>query len=168
MAQDEGRFGRVSVPKKSWAPKGIRPKIYKQIVRQSFYAYSAVCPSLGKITSLILPYANTEMMNIFLKELSSQYRNYEVIMQIDQAGWHKSKALNVPENIHLIEQPAYSPELNPVEHVWDEVREKYLFNVTFDDIEEVVDKVCIGLNELSNESAKIKSMTNFPHLRIVF
>jgi hypothetical protein len=168
MAQDEGRFGRVSVPKKSWAPKGIRPKIYKQIVRQSFYAYSAVCPSLGKITSLILPYANTEMMNIFLKELSFQYQNYEVIMQIDQAGWHKSKALNVPGNIHLIEQPAYSPELNPVEHIWDEVREKYLFNETFDDMEEVVDKVCTGLNELSNESAKITSMTNFPHLRIVF
>jgi hypothetical protein len=67
MTQDEGRFGRVNIPKASWAPKGLRPVVDKQIVRQSFYVYCAVAPSIGKISALILPYADTEMMNLFLK-----------------------------------------------------------------------------------------------------
>ena len=66
MAHDEGRFGRINEPKKCWSPQGVRPLAPKQIVRESFYVYTAVAPSIGKMTSLILPYANTEMMNIFL------------------------------------------------------------------------------------------------------
>ncbi|MBW2309142.1 MAG: transposase [Deltaproteobacteria bacterium] len=53
------------------------------------------------------------------------------MMLIDQAGWHRSNRLEVPENIHLIEQPAYSPELNPVEHIWEELREKNFPNKAF-------------------------------------
>jgi hypothetical protein len=62
-------------------------------------------PSLAKMTSLILPYANTEMMNIFLKQISDDFTNYFVLMLVDQAGWHKSMELKVSENIRLIEQP---------------------------------------------------------------
>ena len=129
MAQDEGRFGRVNIPRASWAPLGIRPSVPKQIVRQSFYVYSAVAPSIGKISSLILPFGNTEMMNIFLSNVSEDFVNNEVIMQVDGAGWHKSKDLEIPKNIHLIVQPAYSPELNPVEHIWESIRENYLVSV---------------------------------------
>ena len=49
-------------------------------------------------------------------------------MQVDVAGWHRSKSLNIPQNIHFIEQPPYSPEVNPNEQIWDEIREKYLHN----------------------------------------
>ena len=167
MAQDEGRFGRVSIPKRSWAPMGVRPKVNRQIVREAFYVYTAVCPSKGKMSSLILPYANTDMMNLFLQQVSDDFKDFEVIMQIDQAGWHKSNDLKCPENIHLIEQPAYSPELNPVEHIWEEIREKALFNETFDNMEQVMDKVVLGLNNLAGNPEKLKSMTYFPHLRIV-
>ena len=167
MAQDEGRFGRVSVPRRSWAPKGIRPIVHRQIVRQAFYVYTAVCPEMGKMTSLILPYANTEMMNIFLDELSKDFKDYEVILQIDQAGWHKSKELRCPSNIHLIEQPAYSPELNPVEHIWDEIREDYLVNETYNDLDEVMDEVCKALRNLENNPEQLRSMTYFPHFRII-
>ena len=65
MVQDEGRFGRVNIPKASWAPMGIRPEVGKQQIRQSFYVYCAVAPRTGEISSLILPFGNTEMMNIF-------------------------------------------------------------------------------------------------------
>ena len=65
MAQDEARFGRINGAKKSWAPCNIRPLVPKQIVRKFTYAYSAVCPSMGEITSLILPYSNTQMINMF-------------------------------------------------------------------------------------------------------
>ena len=64
MAQDEGRFGRISRPKRCWAPPGIRPHVPSQVVRESMYVFAAVAPSLGLMTSLVLPTANTAMMNI--------------------------------------------------------------------------------------------------------
>lgn len=164
MVQDEGRFGRVNIPKASWSPLGNRPKVAKQIVRKSFYVYSAIAPTLGKISSLILPYANTEMMNIFLENVSEEFINNEIIMQVDGAAWHKSKALKIPKNIHFIMQPPYSPEVNPTEHLWDELREKYLHNRIFNSIEDTMKRVCYGLNDLNKKVEKVKSMTFFPYL----
>jgi hypothetical protein len=148
MTQDEGRFGRVNIPKASWAPMGMRPGIAKQVVRQSFYVYCAVAPHLGKISSLILPCGITEMMNIFLGNVSQDFSNNQIIMQVDGAGWHRSKVLEIPNNIYLIIQPPYSPEVNPTEHIWDEIREKYLHNKIFNSLEETIDRVCFGLNDL--------------------
>lgn len=65
MAQDEGRFGRISRPNRCWAPAGTRPLAPAQIVREAVYVFAAVAPALGKVCSLILPAANTEMMNLF-------------------------------------------------------------------------------------------------------
>ncbi len=89
---------------------------------QYTYAYAAVAPSLGKMTCLILPYANTKMMNLFLEQLFREFADYFIILQLDKAAWHRAKHLVVPENIRLIFQPAYSPELMPVEHIWEEIR----------------------------------------------
>jgi hypothetical protein len=61
--------------------------------------------ALGKMTSLILPFANTEMMNLFLEEVSNDFKDCFVIMLVDGAGWHRSVRLIVPENIRLIHQP---------------------------------------------------------------
>jgi len=119
MAQDEGRFGRISVLKRAWAPPGIRPHSAQQMVREFLYVYAAVAPSEGTMTSLILPEASTAMMTLFLEHVSKTFPNSFLVMQVDQAGWHSAKDLVIPENIRLIAQPAYSPELNPVEHIWD-------------------------------------------------
>ena len=86
-------------------------------------------------------------------------------MQVDRAGWHGAKALVVPDNIRLISQPAYSPELNPVEHVWEEIREKQLPNLALATLEEVIDKVCDGLRQLEAAPERLRSMTYFPHFR---
>lgn len=166
MAQDEGRFGRVNIPRSSWAPIGIRPKVGKQVIRQSFYVYCAVAPKEGKVTSLILPYGNTDMMNIFIKYVSDEYKENEIIMQVDGAGWHKSKGLEIPKNVHFIEQPPYSPEVNPTEHIWEEIREKYMHNRIFNSIEEAMNCVCRGLRDLATKPDYVKSMTYFPHLNI--
>jgi len=162
MTQDEGRFGRVNIPKSSWAPIGIRPLVPKQVVRQSFYVYTAVCPSLGKMSSLILPNANTEMMSLFLENVSNEFIDNEIIMQIDGAGWHKSKELKIPKNIHFILQPPYSPEVNPTEHIWDELREK-----VFDSLEETMDKVCFGLKDLSGKLEYVVPLRKLLKFRII-
>jgi transposase len=165
MAQDEGRFGRISVPRRAWAPPGIRPRSPRQIVREYTYVYAAVAPAEGKMTSLILSWADTAMMNLFLSHVATTFAEYFIVMQVDQAEWHQAKALVVPENIRLIQQPAYSPELNPVEHIWEDLREKQFPNVAAASLDEVIDRLCDGLNQLEAEPNRLRSMTSFPHFR---
>src|SRR2546423_685116 len=146
---------------------GVRPRAPRQLVREYTYVYAAVAPAEGKMTSLILPSANTEMMGLFLSHVSSTYAKYFVVMQVDQASWHVTKDLKIPENIRLIAQPAYSPELNPVEHVWEELREKQLANLALPSLDDVIDKVCEGLNQLEADQERLRSLTYFPHFRMV-
>jgi len=120
------------------------------------------------MTSLILPWANTEMMNIFLRQVAEDFPDYFILMLVDQAGWHTSRKLAVPENIRLIELPPRSPELNPSEHIWEELREKNFANKAFRDLDEVEDNLCQGLNDLAGNLAKLRSMTNFPYLNITW
>ena len=166
MAQDEACFGRISEVRRSWAPKPLRPLIPRHSVREYTYAYAAVAPKEGKMTSLILPSADTAMMNIFLKHVSCTFSDYFIVMQVDQAGWHSAKDLIVPENIRLIFQPAYSPELNPVEHLWDEIREKAFHNRFFLSLDAVIATLCDQLVRFEENSKLLHSMTYFPHFRM--
>src|SRR3954468_17043095 len=156
MAQDEGRFGRISTPKRAWAPPGVRPKAPRQVIRESSYVYAAVAPDPGLMTSLILPAANTAMMNLFLAQVAKDFADSFIVMQVDQAGWHRAKDLEVPENIRLIFQPAYSPEVNPVEHLWEELREKYVHNRVFPSLDEVIEVLCQGLNHLTADQQRLR------------
>lgn len=167
LTQDEGRFGRINCGASyCWAPKGMRPKVPRQIVRTFIYVYSVVCMALGKMTSLILPYSNTEMMNLFLKHVAEDFRDYFVIMLVDNAGWHRSEALVEPENIRLVYLPPYSPELNPVEHIWDHLRENATHNIAFRSLDQLEDALCRELRILEGDPQRVRSMTNFPYLRI--
>lgn len=89
-------------------------------------------------------------------------------MQVDKAAWHRSKSLQIPENIRLLPQPAHSPELIPVAHIWDDIRENYFSNRIFKSMDKVIDKVCEGLVNLASDSERLRSMTYFPHMKISF
>ena len=164
FTQDEARFGRISISRRSWAPSGMRPKSPRQVIRKYVYAYSAVCPALGKITSLILPKANSEMMSLFLEQVSRDFAEYFIIMLVDRAGWHVSTRLKIPENIRLIPIPSHSPELNPTEHIWDELREKHFPNLAFKTLDDVEEQLCRGLNSLADDPDRLRSLTYFPYL----
>src|SRR5258708_28567383 len=166
MAQDEGCFGRISRPQRCWAPPGVRPHAPAQLVREYVYVYAAVAPAQGQMTSLILPEVSTAMMTLFLSHLSQTFPEHFIVMQVDQAGWHSAKDLLIPENIRLIPQPAYSPELNPVEHIWDELREKYFHNCVFPALDPLIDVLCHGLNDLADDPERLRSLTGFSHLNI--
>ena len=140
----------------------MRPIVTQQFIREYTYAYTAVCPQTGETYSIIAPWNNTQTMNIFLSELSRHYDNYRMIMVLDGAGWHKSSQLKIPENIKLIHLPPYSPELNPVENIWDYMREQKGFNnQTFSSISAVEDKLESALLQLHTEKQKMKSLCNF-------
>ncbi len=161
MFQDEGRFGRISTPQRCWAPRGIRPCVPSQIVREYTYAYAAVSPHDGTMDSLILPQVNEQAMSIFLREVSNRHPDEFILMAMDGAGWHKAKELKVPENMALIFLPPYSPELNPVEHIWESIRENGFRNKAFNSIEAVEEQLEQSLRDLENDPESVASMTGF-------
>ena len=126
--EDEGRFGRVNNVSRSWSARGARAIVKKQMIRQYTYAYASVCPETGENHSLVLSGSNTEIMNYYLKDLSEVFSKYRIILCSDNASWHVSSGLEVPRNIVFLYLPPYSPQLNPVEHLWDYIREKKGFN----------------------------------------
>lgn len=118
------------------------------------------------MVSLILLEASTAMMTLFLEHVSQTFPKHFIVMQVDQAGWHSAKDLVIPENMRLIPQPAYSPELNPVEHIWDELREKYFHNHLFSSLDLLIDVLCQRLNDLADDTKRLRSLTGFPHLNV--
>jgi transposase len=102
------------------------------------------------------------MMQLFLDHVSASYADSFLVMQLDQAAWHQTKELRVPENIPLITQPAYSPELNPTEKLWEELREKQFANVACTFLDEVIDRLCQGLNQLEAQPDRVGQMTFSP------
>jgi hypothetical protein len=131
VIEDEARFWRISDPRRCWRPAPRRPMCDTAIGREYTYAYGAVSPGDGAWDSLILPRGDTECMQIFLDEVSGRHPGDRIVMALDGAGWHRSRSLVAPENMRLLRLPPYSPELNPVENVWDELREKFFGNVVF-------------------------------------
>jgi len=160
MFQDEARFGRINSPGSCWV-KGERPTVYSQIVREYTYAYASVCPFDGTLDSFVLPWAYSAAMNVFLAEVANRHKEKYMLMFLDQAGWHKAKKLNIPHNIRLVPLPPYSPELNPTEHIWDELREKYFHNLAFDSIGAVEDRLAVGLSGLEGNKKLEQSTTAF-------
>jgi len=161
MFQDEGRFGRISDPRRCWVPPGPRPEVPAQIVREYTYAFAAVSPHDGTLDSLILPDVNAEMMSLFLAEVAARHPDEFVLMLLDKAGWHRAAALRVPENLRLHWLPRYSPQCNPAEHLWDEIREKAFANRVFDSLAAVEDTLCQALATLERDPGRARSLTGF-------
>ncbi len=157
MFEDEAGFGRINKPKYCWCQKGHRPNVPCHHIREYRYAYGAVEPRTGESFFLILPYSNTECMNVFLRELSSTYPDDYILLVCDGAAWHKSKGLKIPKNIELFYLPPATPEMNPIEQVWKEIRKLGFRNEVFPSLEKVVDRLCDTI--LSLPPKLIKSIT---------
>ena len=162
MFQDEARFGCINTTRRCWAPGGVRPQAGLQFVREYTYVFAAVAPHDGTLHSLILPSVDAQAMSIFLAEVSRRHPDERILMVLDGAGWHRANDLEIPDNIDLIPLPPYSPELNPAEHLWDEIREKSFANYVFDGLNAVEDRLMPALCTLEQDPQRVKSMTAFP------
>jgi transposase len=167
MFQDEARFGRISDARRCWAPMGVRPEVNTQIVREYEYAFAALSPHDGTLDSLVLPSVHTEAMGVFLAEVSQRHSGELILMVLDGAGWHRAKRLPVPANMRLILLPPWSPQLNPVEHLWDEVREKWFANRVFDRLSAVEEQLITALKTLEEDSARVASLTGFDWIKTI-
>ena len=130
--------------------------------RQFVYVYGAVSPLQGELDWMICREMNTVRMSEFLLQVSLAHPGEFMIMIVDGASSHRSKELVVPDNMRLVALPGYSPELNPQEHVWDELREKEFPNRVFADLASVVAQLQDGLPRLANNPKTLRSLTAWP------
>ena len=161
MFQDEAGFGRINKPKRCWCPKGCRPAVPCQHIRECTYAYVAVSPHDGEMVSLILPWTNAMCMSIFLAEVSRRFSEELILMIMDRAAWHTATSLRVPYNMEIFPLLPHSPELNPSEQIWDEVREKGFQNEVFNSLSLVEDRLCDTLLDLENDPSRVQSITGW-------
>lgn len=158
--QDEARVGQKGTHAYIWAPIGSRPLMVRDNRHDSAYLFGAICPQRGVGAAMITPSANTEMMNLHLAEISTQVTpGAQAVLVCDGAGWHqRGKQLQVPSNITLLSLPPYSPELNPMENVWDYLRQNKLCALVWNTYDEIVEACKNAWNWLIADPARIRSI----------
>jgi hypothetical protein len=129
--QDEARIGQKNKITRRRAKRGTRPLSHRDQRTSSAYIFGAICPKEGKGAGLVMPFCNSTTMALHLAEISQAVaQGAHAVLLMDQAGWHSSAKLDVPDNITIVLFPSRSPELNPVENVWQFMRLKTLRGLT--------------------------------------
>ena len=157
--QDEARIGQKNKITRRWARRGTRPSAPKDQRTKSAYIFGAICPARGAGAGLVLPRCNTQAMQWHLDEISSQVSpGAHAILIIDRAGWHTTDKLVIPPNITLLLLPPRSPELNPVENIWQFMRDNWISNRVFKSYDEIVAISAEAWNKLIDQPWKIISI----------
>ena len=141
--QDEARIGQKNGTVRQWARRGSRPRQPADQRYESAYLFGAICPARGIGAALALPYADTEAMQLHLDEIARTVaKGAHAVLLLDRAGWHTTGALTVPRNITMILLPSRAPELNPVENIWQHLRQNWLSNRVFDTYDDIIEAAC--------------------------
>ena len=157
--QDEARIGQKNGMVRQWARRGSRPRQPADQRYDSAYLFGAICPARGIGAGLAMPYADTEAMQLHLDEISQTVaRGAHAVLLLDRAGWHTTANLNVPQNMTFIFLPLRAPELNPVENVWQYLRQTWLSNQVFDTYEVIIEAACEAWNKLMAQPQAITSI----------
>jgi transposase len=157
--QDEARVGQKNKLTRRWARSGTRPRAPHDQRTKWAYIFGAICPAKGKGAGLVMPYCDTHAMAEHLKLISAEVDpGAHAVLLLDQAGWHTSTKLPVPDNITLVPIPPRSPELNPVENVWRFMRDNWLSNRVFRNYDDIVAHCCESWNKLTNQPWRIMSI----------
>lgn len=141
--------------------KGVKPICPFQQVFTSTYLFGAFSPITGDKLLLEYPNCNAEIFTLFLKELSKENPKELKLVVVDNAAFHKAKNMEIPENIVLIFQPPYAPELNPAERIWAWYKRDFT-NKVFHSIPQIVDFIANKTKELSSDM--LKSITRYPYI----
>jgi transposase len=149
-SSDEHRVGLKPILRRVWAPKGTSVTAIVAPHYQWMYVYAFVHPESGRTSWLLLPTVNVEAFSQALALFAQETEvgpDKQIVLLLDGAGWHKSAKLEVPQGIHLVFLPPYSPELQPAERLWPLSNEP-LANRSFtslDELEQVQAERCCYL-----------------------
>jgi hypothetical protein len=157
--QDEARIGQKNGLVRQWARRGTRPRQPADQRYESAYLFGAICPARGVGAALAMPFADTHAMQAHLDEIARTVaKGAHAVLLLDRAGWHTTAKLVVPKNISLIFLPSRSPELNPVENIWQYLRANWLSNRVFDTYDDIIDAACDAWNRLVDQPSTITSI----------
>jgi transposase len=159
--QDESRFGLFTRNGRALTAKGVKPICTYQNIFKSTYIFGAFSPINGDSLVMELPYCNGDNFQIFLNELSNKNTTEFKVIILDNGAFHKGKSLIIPQNIALIFLPPYSPELNPAELVWLNMKRKTT-NKIYKTMEELKLKLDQIVKELITEKF-IKDLCSFDY-----
>ncbi|MBA3232321.1 MAG: IS630 family transposase [Acidobacteria bacterium] len=162
-AEDEARSGLKPVMRRVWAPVGQRPTARVKRGYKWTYLYGFVRPTTGEVYWLILPTVNKELFSMVLHEFAREVgagKDKRILLVLDQAGWHTSGEVEVPEGIHLEFLPTGSPELQPAERLWPLTNEA-IANQLFEEISEIEDALVERCVQLLDQSETIRDLTNY-------
>ena len=159
--QDETRLGYRTESGQKITRVGVKPKQILQWHYSYYYIYSLVNPVKGANFFSEFSHFNSDCLGLFLKQFAQEYQDKIHIIQLDNASVHTAHKLIVPENVILLFQPPYCPELNPIERVWQYIKQK-LKNIFFTSLDDVKYKVAKILNSLSKDI--IRSLTGWQYI----
>jgi transposase len=166
LAFDEARFELLNWNKRRYCPKGFRPpSIVSRRYEWTYHLYVEVEPTTAKSVCAYLPRVDARCLEAFLEHLGKKkYADHRVILVLDNAPSHLSKAVVLPENVSLLKLPPYSPELNPVERCFQEFRRE-LSSKIFEDIDSLQAALSVGLEPYRRERERLRNLTGFPWWR---
>ena len=158
--QDEARVGQKGSLSYVWGPVGSRPPMVRDNRHDTAYIFGAICPARAVGAAIITAAANTECMNLHLAEISAQVAPGSVAALIcDGAGWHqRASKIKLPDNIVLVPLPAYAPELNPMENVWEYLRGNKRSAGVWNTYDEILAACADAWNWFVNDVARIRSV----------
>lgn len=160
---DEHRLGLKPILRKVWSKVGERPIAIVEPRYEWLYVYGFVEPKTGKTLWYLIPRVNTKWLNIVYEQFAKDAGVGEekvILLVEDQAGWHKSEKVKVPEGIEREHLPPYSPELQPAERLWTLVDEP-LVNEHFESLEKIEEVLVARCNTLMEMQEDIKNLTNY-------
>jgi transposase len=160
FAQDETRLGLMTRMRRIITSKGVKPVGPYQHVFTNYSLYGAVEPLSGHDFYLELPALDTPCFQCFLTEFSRAFPESFNIVLLDRGPFHRAKALVVPPNVGLIFQPAHTPEVNPIERLWQYLKDQ-LGATIFDTLDQLKDRMAQLLRQLTPE--RLKSLTGFEY-----
>src|SRR3954452_23529181 len=152
------RLGQKNPGTRRWARRGTRPRALNDLRTKSAYLFGAICPKRGTGAAVVMPRADTQAMQHHLDEIARNLApKAHALVMLDQAGWHTTEKLRLPENLSLLPLPPKSPELNPVENGWQLLRQNKLSNRIFDNYHTIVIAARQAWNSLIADPARITS-----------
>jgi hypothetical protein len=164
---DEARVGQQGTLTRTWAKRGTRPRAVRDHRYTWAWLFGAVCPERAVGAAVVLPEVNVEAMNIHLAEISRCVtQGAHAVLVLDGAGWHTSPRLRLPENISLLPLPRYAPELNPVEIIWEFLRQNLLSHRVWESYDAIVDACCHAWSTLISTPEQIASITRRPWAQV--
>jgi transposase len=160
FAQDESRFGLLTVRRRRLTARGVQPVGTIQHVFEWFYVYAAIAPTTGESFFLELPYLNATTFQVFLDEFARAFPNSLNLLVLDKSGGHTAKQVVIPDNVRLVWLPPYAPELNPIERVWQDLKDALAWQ-NFSDL--AAQQEYVGEIIRAYDAATLQSLTNYTY-----